>query len=583
MDIDFLLINKLLIFLTISTCLWVSSWVLLSDKKARLNQAFFLMTVCILFWVTFAYLASLSDQFSNALMWRRLAFGFSSLFFIPAYFLFVVYFSRKTHKIKIKDKVVIMIFLFLSATSLFTDLIIKDVFVADWGTDVIFGKGISLLYGIIFILTSIIIFSLIKKYLEVPKKQKLKIQYFLIGALIFAFFNVVFNLIFPSIRKSIEYYQFADYSIIFFMVFTAYAIVRHELMGIKTLFIQTLMVVISIIILVEIFVLSEDFVMQVLKGVVLIVFLYFGRILTGSIKKEKESANKLKIAYEKINIYVEELKNINLNLEEKKEQLQDLNLHLQEKVDEQTKEIKVAYEVEKSARIKLEELDKVKDEFITTAAHQLRTPLSATRWALKSSIDGTFQGKEQKELLQKIYDTNNNLINIVGDLLDTSSIENKTFAYDFQEQDISLLLKEVVSSSIFQLKDKKINVNYHEPEDHHITLKLDKDKLSMAFQNIVSNAIDYTPDGGDIDITLKKENNQVIIKIQDNGIGIPTEAQAHIFEKFYRGDNAKKTETDRSGLGLYISKQILLKHGGTITIESKEGEGTKVIVKLGIN
>ena len=237
-----------------------------------------------------------------------------------------------------------------------------------------------------------------------------------------------------------------------------------------------------------------------------------------------------------------------------------------------------AREVEKKARIKLEDLDKVKDEFITTAAHQLRTPLSATRWALKSSIDGTFQGKEQKELLQKIYDTNNNLINIVGDLLDTSSIENKTFAYDFQEQDISLLLKEVVSSSIFQLKDKKINVNYHEPEDHHITLKLDKDKLSMAFQNIVSNAVDYTPDGGNIDVTLKKENNQVIIEIQDTGIGIPPEAKEHIFEKFYRGDNAKKTETDRSGLGLYISKQIIEKHGGTISVESKEGEGTKVVV-----
>ena len=251
-------------------------------------------------------------------------------------------------------------------------------------------------------------------------------------------------------------------------------------------------------------------------------------------------------------------------------------------LNESASKIYEAREVEKSARIKLEELDKVKDEFITTAAHQLRTPLSATRWALKSSIDGTFQGKEQKELLQKIYDTNNNLINIVGDLLDTSSIENKTFAYDFQEQDISLLLKEVVSSSIFQLKDKKINVNYHEPEDHHITLKLDKDKLSMAFQNIVSNAVDYTPDGGNIDVTLKKENNQIIIEIQDTGIGIPTEAQAHVFEKFYRGDNAKKTETDRSGLGLYISKQIIEKHGGTISVESKEGEGTTVVVRLGL-
>ena len=81
---------------------------------------------------------------------------------------------------------------------------------------------------------------------------------------------------------------------------------------------------------------------------------------------------------------------------------------------------------------------------------------------------------------------------------------------------------------------------------------------------------------------VKKEENQVIIEIQDTGIGIPEEAQAHIFEKFYRGVNAKKTETDRSGLGLYISKQIIERHRGTITVESKEGEGTKVVVRLGL-
>ena len=269
---------------------------------------------------------------------------------------------------------------------------------------------------------------------------------------------------------------------------------------------------------------------------------------------------------------------------EQSDRLADLNLHLQDKVDEQTKEIKVAYEVEKKARIKLEDLDKVKDEFITTAAHQLRTPLSANRWALKSFLDGSL-GKTvlndiQKDLLEKTYNSNNNLIGIVGDLLDTSSIENKKFTYDFKETEISLLLKEVVSKSIFLMREKKIKINYHEPEDHKIMMKVDEDKLSMALGNLMSNAVDYTPDGGEIDVTLRKDNNQLIIEIKDTGIGISSEDQPHIFEKFYRGDNAKKTETDRSGLGLYISKQIIEKHGGTITIDSKEGEGTAVVISM---
>ncbi|MCK5592270.1 MAG: sensor histidine kinase, partial [Candidatus Pacebacteria bacterium] len=99
-------------------------------------------------------------------------------------------------------------------------------------------------------------------------------------------------------------------------------------------------------------------------------------------------------------------------------------------------------------------------------------------------------------------------------------------------------------------------------------------------QNIVSNAIDYTPDGGEINITFQKDNNRITIEIKDTGIGIPLEAQEHIFEKFYRGDNAKKTETDRSGLGLYISKQIIERHGGTITVESEVGKGTRMVVSI---
>ncbi|MCK5592228.1 MAG: sensor histidine kinase, partial [Candidatus Pacebacteria bacterium] len=86
--------------------------------------------------------------------------------------------------------------------------------------------------------------------------------------------------------------------------------------------------------------------------------------------------------------------------------------------------------------------------------------------------------------------------------------------------------------------------------------------------------------GGEINITFQKDNNRITIEIKDTGIGISSEDQPHIFEKFYRGDNAKKTETDRSGLGLYISKQIIERHNGTIAIESKVGEGTKVVVSM---
>ena len=553
--IDFILIDKFFFFLINITAFLVVFWVYSSDPKGKINRLFILFTFFILLYIDLGFIASVQFFDGSYLSLLRLRFGAVSIFFIIGYKFFLL-FPKGNVKPPISEKVWNFVWFGLLLVSILTPLMIKEIKPADWGTDVVFGEAMLIYYVITSITIVVLLYILFKKYLTSIKEDKIKIQYYVFGILFAAIFNLIFNIILPIIYGSMKYHQVGDYSWIPFIILVAISIVKSNLFGIKMILVYALVSVISILLLLDIIVFPNELFVRVLKISTLLTFVYFGRSLIRSVLKE------IKL----------------------KEQLQDLNLHLQDKVDEQTKEIKVAYEVEKTARLKLEDLNKVKDEFITTAAHQLRTPLSATRWALKSLLDGTL-GKipfndTQKDLLEKTYTSNNNLINIVGDLLDTSSIDSKAVLYNFQEQDISLLLKEVVSASIFQLKDKKIKINYHEPEDYKIFLKFDQDKLSMAFQNIVSNAIDYTPDGGSIDVTLKKEENQVIIEIKDTGIGIPEEAQAHIFEKFYRGDNAKKTETDRSGLGLYISKQIIERHGGTITVESEVGKGTRMVVSI---
>ena len=568
MVLEALLIHKLFIFLIDAVGIYLLYIVYFKNRKPFLNRAFALMIICMVLWADFAYFARIVDSPELSLLFLKIGWFVSPLLFLLIYF-FTLNLIKEEKKYKNLSKTVIVLGVGSAFVTGFSNLVLKDVVFINSNLEIVYGNLMMPFLGVIFFLTCATLYPLLKKYFSISKQKKAKIQYFIIGLLLFYIANVIFNIILPVFFGNFRYYFLGDYSTIFFLAFTAYSITQKDLMGIKTFFIQTLIIIISIIIAVEIFVLSEVFIVQVLKSFILLVFIYFSKILVESIKKEKETQKKLLIAHEKIN--------------EQMLQLSKMNDGLQQKVDEQTKEIKQAYEVEKTARLKLEDLDKVKDEFITTAAHQLRTPLSATRWALKSSIDGTFQGEEQKQILQKAYNTNNNLINIVGDLLNTSSIDDKSLTYDFQEADISLFLKEVVSTAIFQMGNKKININYHEPEDHKIFLKIDKSKLSTALNNIMSNSIDYTPDGGNIDVTLKKENNQITIEVQDTGIGIPEEAQPHIFEKFYRGNNAKKTETDRSGLGLYISRQIILKHGGTIIVEGKVGEGTAVIVKLEID
>ncbi|MCK5713431.1 MAG: HAMP domain-containing histidine kinase, partial [Hyphomicrobiaceae bacterium] len=346
---------------------------------------------------------------------------------------------------------------------LFTDWIIKDSVYFDWGINFVLGKYNFLFYGMVYLLTTLIFINFFKKYFTLNSNNKIKVQYFLVGLTSFAIFNLIYNVSFPVLYGTFRYYWVGDYSMAFFLAFAAYAIITKQLFGIRIALTLLFAVLIAIWPIADFLMAVQDTISTetlIFKGAFLFIFLLLDVFLIRSAIKETKFKE-----------------------------------YLQQKVDEQTKEIKVAYEVEKKARLKLEDLDKVKDEFITTAAHQLRTPLSANRWALKSFLDGTL-GKvtindTQKDLLEKTYTSNNNLINIVGDLLDTSSIDSKAVLYNFQEQDISLLLKEVVSTAIFQLKDKKIKINYHEPEDHKIMMKLDEDKLSMALGNLMSNAVDY--------------------------------------------------------------------------------------------
>ena len=527
----------------------LSLFIFLQNRHNLLNILFGLFGITLTIWLFGSFMMFLSgDNDEAAIFWDR--FIYIGVVFLPVleYHFCLTYVKRKKDTLLYVGYFLSFVFLILSQT----DYFVAGLFKYQWGVHTLAQPAHHAFIVFFSFYVSAVMFIFFKHYKQLTNKKERT------GALLFfsafTLLNVIGGMGFLPAYK-IGIFPISLVAPTIFVVIMAYIINKYAVLEIKTFSVYFFITIINIVAFNYIFI-SESIKETLTRVLFFLVIFPFSLLIIRSFKKEQQQ----------------------------KEQLKDLNEHLQEKVDEQTKEIKQAYEIEKRARIKLEDLNKVKDEFISTAAHQLRTPLSATRWALKMFLEETPLGsvfkKEQKDLIEKTYNTNNNMVGIVGDLLDTSSIENKSFAYNFQEDDISLLLKEVVSSSIFLMKDKKINISYHEPEEDKTFLKFDKSKLSMAFRNIMSNAVDYTPDGGQIAVTLNKEGNLAVIEIQDNGIGIPKEAQAHIFEKFYRGANAKKTETDRSGLGLYISKQIILKHGGTLEVDSEEGEGTKVVIKL---
>lgn len=226
-------------------------------------------------------------------------------------------------------------------------------------------------------------------------------------------------------------------------------------------------------------------------------------------------------------------------------------------------------------------VERMKTEFVSIAAHQLRTPLSAIKWTLRMVLDGDTGplSAEQEELLEKTYVSNERMISLINDLLNVSRIEEGRFLYKQAPGQLEEVVKAVIESSKELLKMKKVSLSVDIPSDVP-PVNMDKEKLELAVQNLVENAAKYTPEGGSIHITMEKHEAEVVFKIKDTGVGIPESEHERIFTKFFRGDNVIKMETEGSGLGLYTTRNIIDAHRGNIWFESKEGKGTTFFFSL---
>ncbi|HAT68225.1 MAG: hypothetical protein A2481_03950 [Candidatus Yonathbacteria bacterium RIFOXYC2_FULL_47_9] len=225
----------------------------------------------------------------------------------------------------------------------------------------------------------------------------------------------------------------------------------------------------------------------------------------------------------------------------------------------------------------LYELDRLKTDFITVAAHQLRTPLSSVNWALKLLLDSEVGpiNEDQRGMLARGYETNSKMIKLVNDLLDVTRIEHGKFVYKFETNDFNQLLDALIKNSEFIVIAREHNVEFHLEKRGEIPVfAFDLDKLSMAIQNLVDNALKYTLPGGHVTVTAEQKGNYLELKVADTGVGIPKEDLPKMFSKFFRATNAVHLQTEGSGLGLVIAKSIVVRHGGQIEVDSIEGKGT---------
>jgi PAS domain S-box-containing protein len=226
-------------------------------------------------------------------------------------------------------------------------------------------------------------------------------------------------------------------------------------------------------------------------------------------------------------------------------------------------------------------IDKLKSEFISIAAHQLRTPLSAIKWVIKMVLDGD-AGKlneEQEKLLFKGYQSNERIIVLVNDMLNVSRIDEGRFGYEFTSTRIEDIVQEHIDALENLMAVKKIQFVFKK-SDNIPPVSIDKQKMGLAVQNLLENAVKYTPEYGRIEVGLEAGDKYLTIRVKDNGVGIPEKDQEKLFSKFFRAENVLRMQTEGSGLGLFIVKNIIKKHGGEISFTSKEGAGTEFVFTI---
>jgi len=232
-------------------------------------------------------------------------------------------------------------------------------------------------------------------------------------------------------------------------------------------------------------------------------------------------------------------------------------------------------------------VERTKSEFVSIAAHQLRTPLSAIKWIFQMMRDGDWGKvtKEQGEYLNKGFISTERLIRVVNDLLNVSRIEEGRFTQKMEKIQLEDIAKSVFEQHSSLAETKKLKFVFHKPEKTLPLISLDKEQIGIALENLVENAMNYTPEGGLVEMFLKfnPSAKEIECSVRDSGIGIPQEQQSRIFTKFYRSSNALHRETSGSGLGLFVTKNIIEAHGGRIWFDSIEGQGTTFYFTLPAN
>lgn len=271
-------------------------------------------------------------------------------------------------------------------------------------------------------------------------------------------------------------------------------------------------------------------------------------------------------------------------LEEANATINTLNTDLQRRIDAATSELRAQYE-------RLQELDRLKTQFMSVASHELKTPVTAMSGFLQVALrrirkrldaghpDAPTWEQEQRAITEQlviVQRQTTKLARLIDELLDVSRIQSGRVEFHLGPMDLAQLVREVAER--MQTTTERHTIVVSGPE--RVPIVADRDHLEQVLNNLITNAVKYSPEGGEITVSVGEQDGRALLTVRDRGIGIPPEELSSVFGLFYRSPDRRARDVGGMGLGLYISKEIVDRHGGEIWAESEVGHGTAFEVRL---
>lgn len=250
------------------------------------------------------------------------------------------------------------------------------------------------------------------------------------------------------------------------------------------------------------------------------------------------------------------------------QEVRDINKHLQQRIESATAELR-------TSNTQLRHLDKTKDEFLSMASHQLRTPLTSVKGYLSMVLEGD-AGKvtdTQKRLLGEAFTSSERMVHLIHDFLNVSRLQTGKFMLEQHPYDIAKLVSEEVKSLQRAAETRNMKLEFTNTIGE-LVLNIDENKIRQVIMNFIDNALFYSHDDSTIMVELNQTDSDVELRVKDTGIGVPKGEQSQLFTKFYRASNARKQRPDGTGVGIFLAKKVITEHGGNVLFESVEGKGS---------